>query len=281
MQLFREIAPLRRWLRTIQDAGVRVGLVPTMGALHAGHLSLVEAVKRRTDVAVVSIFVNPTQFGPKEDLSRYPRDLEGDQAKLATAGADVVFAPDVAEIYPAGFQTRVEVTEVSRGLCGDVRPGHFEGVATVVLKLLSIVRPDAAIFGEKDLQQLAVIRAMARDLCLDVEVLGAPLVRDPDGLAMSSRNAFLSAEDRARALSLSRGLFAAREAYEAGERSGPALVARARRELERAAVVPEYLELRSFDRLHPLVSAEEPAVLLVAARLGSTRLIDNLILRRA
>lgn len=280
MQIIREIGPLKKYLRAIQNEGLRIGLVPTMGALHDGHLSLVRRAREQADVAVASIFVNPTQFGPNEDFTRYPRDLEGDAARLRAAGCDLVFAPEVAEIYPAGFQIEVEVTKTSRGLCGDHRPGHFKGVASVVLKLFSIVRPDVAVFGEKDFQQLAVIRAMARDLSLDVRVEGAPIIRDPDGLAMSSRNAFLSAEDRRRARSISRGLRFAETAYRAGELEARALLALARREIEAEALEPEYLELRSSLDLSPVDRAVGPAVILTAVRVGTTRLIDNVILAR-
>ncbi|MCK6544704.1 pantoate--beta-alanine ligase [Myxococcota bacterium] len=280
MQIIRSIAALKTHLRAIQGDGLRIGLVPTMGALHPGHVSLVQHAKRHADVIVASVFVNPTQFGPNEDFSRYPRDLEGDAAKLAAGGCHVLFAPDVAEMYPEGFQTEVQVTRVSRGLCGDRRPGHFQGVATVVLKLFSIVRPDVAVFGEKDFQQLTVLKTLARDLSLDVEVLGAPLIRESDGLAMSSRNVYLSAEDRARALSLSRGLFAAKAALDAGEQDGAALVANAQAELDRAGITPEYLEVRDFTTLEPLATVSGPSVILVAARVGTTRLIDNLILQR-
>jgi pantoate--beta-alanine ligase len=280
MHILSDIAKLKRHLRALQQDGLRIGLVPTMGALHDGHLSLVQLAKRHADLVVASIFVNPTQFGPNEDLSRYPRDLDGDAKKLAAAGCDLVFAPETQAMYPAGFETEVKVTKTSTGLCGDVRPGHFQGVATVVLKLFHIVRPDIAVFGEKDYQQLSVIRALVRDLSLDVEILGAPLVRDPDGLAMSSRNAFLSREDRRRALSLSRGLRKAQAAYAAGEKAGAILLEAARQEMALESIAPEYLELRSATDLKPLDRADGPAIILTAARVGSTRLIDNLILRR-
>jgi pantoate--beta-alanine ligase len=277
MQIFRTIAETKKYLREVQGDGLRIGLVPTMGALHDGHVSLVKLAKTKADIVVTSIFVNPTQFGPNEDFTRYPRDLEGDAKKLEPAGCDIVFAPEVAEIYPDRFETYAEVLNTTKGLCGDRRPGHFRGVVTVVLKLFNIVRPDVAVFGEKDFQQLAVIRAFVRDLALDVEIVGAPLLRDPDGLAMSSRNAFLSAEDRKKALSLSRGLFAARDAYKQGTKTG--LVEIAKAELDRAGVVPEYLELREYFSLSPLTTADRECVLLVAARVGSTRLIDNVIVR--
>ncbi len=280
MQILRTAAEVKARLRPLQAQGIRVGLVPTMGALHDGHLSLARQIAGDVEVVVASIFVNPMQFGPKEDLAKYPRDLVGDAAKLESAGVHVVYAPEVADVYPPGFQTAVEVSDVTQGLCGAVRPGHFRGVTTVVMKLFQVVRPDVAIFGEKDFQQLTVLRQMARDLALDVEVRGAPLVRDPDGLAMSSRNAYLSAEERARALSISRGLGAASEAYRRGERDGAALIAAVRASLDAAGLVPEYLELRRFHDLALLARADEPGVILVATRVGSTRLIDNMILAR-
>ena len=257
-----------------------MALVPTMGALHEGHLSLIEKARMHAELVVASVFVNPTQFGPGEDLDRYPRDDEGDERKLAQAGVSVLFRPPVHEMYPAGFQTEVRMRTASLGLCGARRPGHFEGVATVVLKLLMIVRPDVAVFGEKDYQQLVVIRSLVTDLNLDTRILAAETVREVDGLARSSRNAYLSGEERQQALSLSRGLWAARDLYAEGERVGSTLVACCRAELEQAGVEAEYIELRHAETLAPLDEAHEPAVLLVAARIGSTRLIDNLILSR-
>jgi pantoate--beta-alanine ligase len=267
-------------LRPLQRQGLRIGFVPTMGALHDGHLSLVHEARRRAEVIVASVFVNPKQFGPKEDLARYPRDLEGDSAKLGSAGVTVLFVPTPDLMYPEGFQTRVDVTRASVGLCGAHRPGHFEGVATVVLKLLSIVRPDVAVFGEKDFQQLAVIRALVRDMDLDVEIVGAPLVREPDGLAMSSRNALLSAADRSRAVAISAGLFAAKALYDSGTRTAEELLRAARAKMGEAGLTPEYLELRRFADLAEVPRADDPAVILTAVPMGSTRLIDNIILRR-
>lgn len=282
MRTFDRIRDLKGFLRDERRAGRRIGLVPTMGALHSGHLSLVEAARGRgADLVVASIFVNPTQFGPNEDLERYPRDLEGDAEKLAGVGCDVVFHPTVDEVYPPGHQTRVTVSEVTEGLCGAHRPGHFEGVTTVVLALFEIVRPDVAVFGEKDYQQLVTLRTMARDLHLDVEVVGAPLVREEDGLAKSSRNLYLTPDDRARGLSLSRGLFRARDLYAQGERNAALLIGAARAEMDGAGVTPEYLELRHADTLRPLERADGPCVLLVAAQVGATRLLDNVILARS
>lgn len=281
MDLLHTVSDVKRRLRAVQMQGLRVGFVPTMGALHDGHLSLVKEARRRAEVVVASIFVNPTQFGPNEDLARYPRDLPGDLEKLRAVGVDVVFAPEVREIYPEGAQTFVEVTEISQGLCGAVRPGHFRGVTTVVTKLFGIVRPDVAVFGQKDFQQLAVIRRLTQDLCLDVEIVGAPIVRDPDGLALSSRNVFLSPEERSQALSLSRALSSAHAAYSAGERSAAALLKVARAQVQAAGLGPEYLELRDALSLEPVVRVDQDAVMLVAARVGSTRLIDNQTFSRA
>jgi len=257
--------------------GRRVALVPTMGFLHQGHLSLIREGRRRADAVVTSIFVNPTQFGPKEDLSRYPRDLEGDLAKCWSAGADVVFAPTAEQIYPAGFQTFVDVTEVSQGLCGARRPGHFRGVATVVTKLFTLVMPHVALFGEKDFQQLQVIRALNRDLHLGAEVVGMPTVREADGLAMSSRNSYLGPGDRRRALALSRGLFAAQRLAGQGVADAAALTGRVRQELQAEQLKEDYVELVDANTLRSISSAIRgtPARLLVAAYVGTTRLIDN------
>lgn len=258
-------------------AGKRIAFVPTMGYLHDGHVALLDEGRRRGDVLVLSIFVNPTQFGPKEDLSRYPRDLDGDLAKAARARVDVAYVPDIASMYPEGYQTFVEVEELQKGLCGASRPGHFRGVATVVLKLFHAVQPHVALFGRKDYQQLRVLSRMARDLDLGIEVVGLPIVREADGLAMSSRNAYLSADERLRALALRRALVAARESFEAGERDADRLVDRARLTLQSTAGVRlDYLDLRDADSLAELHGpVTRPAVMAVAAFVGTTRLIDN------
>lgn len=272
-------ADVRNACDPVRAAGGVVGLVPTMGALHEGHLSLVREARRRARVVVVSVFVNPTQFGPNEDFTRYPRDLEGDVRKLAGAGADVVFAPDAATMYPPGDDTRVRPGAVAAPLEGEKRPGHFEGVATVVTKLFAITGPCVAVFGRKDYQQLLVVRRLVRDLHLPVDVVGHPIVREPDGLAMSSRNAYLSAEERTRALSISRGLSAAARAHAAGERSRDALESLARDPVAAAATSVDYVALRGADTLAPLPDrVPDRAVLLVACRVGTTRLIDNLVL---
>jgi pantoate--beta-alanine ligase len=270
--------------RRARAAGQRIAFVPTMGYLHDGHVSLLRAGRERGELLVLSIFVNPMQFGPTEDLARYPRDLEGDLAKAAGAGCDLAFCPEAAGIYPPGFETRVEVTQTQEGLCGAHRPGHFAGVATVVLKLINIVQPDVMLLGEKDYQQLMVLKRMVRDLHLPVEVVGCPLIRDADGVAMSSRNAYLDAELRSQARGLSSALFAARAAFASGERRRQALLDAAARVLAGfPGVRVEYLELRDAASLRgaPEVIDEVGAakvVLLVAGFVGKTRLIDNLVL---
>jgi pantoate--beta-alanine ligase len=276
-QVLRTVSEVQAWGATLRREGRRLALVPTMGYLHEGHLSLMREGRRRADVVAASIFVNPTQFGPREDLSRYPRDMEGDLAKCAGAGVDLVFAPEPGAMYPPGYQTYVEVAEVSQGLCGDRRPGHFRGVATIVTQLLCLFRPDVSLFGEKDYQQLQVIKALNRELHLGVEIIGMPTVREPDGLAMSSRNAYLSPEERQRALALSRGLGAAQALHRSGITDAAALVGAVRHELRAADLREDYVELVDAERLKPLATLQpgQPARLLVAAFCGTTRLIDN------
>jgi pantoate--beta-alanine ligase len=268
-----------------REAGVRIALVPTMGFLHEGHLSLMREARRRADaggrrgLAAASIFVNPAQFGPGEDLSRYPRDLEGDLAKCAEAGIDRVLAPaDPAAVFPAAFETWVSVERVSQGLCGAARPGHFRGVATVVAKLFNLTRPHVALFGEKDFQQLAVVRAMVRDLAFGVEIVGMPTVREPDGLALSSRNAYLGPDERVRAQTISRALFAARDAALRGVRDAEALRRAARAALDAAGLRVDYVEVVDPVTLAPVARAEPGSVMLAAAFIGRTRLIDNVSL---
>ncbi|HVY44882.1 MAG TPA: pantoate--beta-alanine ligase [Minicystis sp.] len=275
-QVIRKPAEMTAWAEAARARGERIAFVPTMGALHEGHVSLLREGRRRGDKLALSIFVNPTQFGPKEDLSRYPRDLPGDLAKAASADTDVAYCPEPADVYPPGFQTYVQVREVEQGLCGGARPGHFVGVATVVCKLFNVVRPHVSLFGEKDFQQLAVIRRMVADLDVGVEIVGMPIVREPDGLAMSSRNAYLSPEERQRALALSRGLTAAAARAKAGERDAAGLVAIARAALEGQVDRVDYVELRDAATLGPVTRLEREGVLLVAAFVGKTRLIDNL-----
>ncbi|HVU52792.1 MAG TPA: pantoate--beta-alanine ligase [Polyangia bacterium] len=273
--VIRTPGEMAAWAEAARARGERIAFVPTMGALHAGHVSLLEEGRRRGDQLALSIFVNPAQFAPTEDLARYPRDLPGDLAKAASAGTDVAYCPEPASVYPPGYQTYVEVREAAQGLDGASRPGHFVGVATVVCKLFNVVRPHVALFGEKDFQQLAVVRRMAADLDTGVEIVGMPIVREPDGLAMSSRNAYLSPDERRRALALSRGLVAARRRAEGGERDAAALVATARAIVEAAADRVDYVELRDAATLAAVSRLERDAVLLVAAFVGRTRLIDN------
>jgi pantoate--beta-alanine ligase len=259
--------------------GATIGFVPTMGALHAGHLALVVEARRRAAFVVASVFVNPTQFGPNEDLARYPRDLDGDLRKLATVGVDAVFAPSIDGMYGSGDDTRVRVGAIGAPLEGAHRPGHFDGVATVVTKLLGAVGPCVAVFGRKDYQQLLVVRRVAADLMLPVEIVGHPIVREPDGLALSSRNAYLSADERTRALAIVRGLDAAARRFAGGDRDARALEQVVRASLEPAATSVDYVEARDADTLAaiegPLASR---AVLAVACRVGTTRLLDNVVL---
>jgi pantoate--beta-alanine ligase len=275
-RVLRTLAEVVAWRDGLAREGKRLALVPTMGFLHEGHLSLMREGGKRADVVAVTLFVNPTQFGPKEDLSRYPRDLAGDLRKCESAGVSAVYAPEPSDVYPPGFQTFVDVTQASQGLDGERRPGHFRGVATVVTQFLCLFRPNLALFGEKDFQQLQVIRALERDLKLGVEIVGLPTVREPDGLAMSSRNAYLSAEQRSLAACLSEGLKAARDGFAAGERQGKALEAAVRSRF-REGVKEDYVAVVDAGSLQPIERVEEgrPARVLVAAFVGSTRLIDN------
>lgn len=276
MDITRSISDLRRRVAEWRAAGERVGLVPTMGALHAGHMALAAAARKNCRRTVASIFVNPKQFGPREDFSTYPRPEADDLAKLTEAGTDLAFIPAVEEMYPKGFATTISVAGPSEGLCGAHRPGHFDGVATIVAKLLIQASPDAAFFGEKDYQQLMVVRRMVRDLNLPVEIIGVPTVREPDGLALSSRNVYLSPEERGLAPHLYRALREAAAAIAAGTAPGTVLQ-RAIAELNALGVRVEYLELRDAASLAPLAGTPTaPARLLAAVHLGRTRLIDNL-----
>jgi pantoate--beta-alanine ligase len=277
----RTKAELRPVLETPRREGRTIGLVPTMGFLHEGHLSLIRAARAECDLVVMSLFVNPTQFGPAEDLDRYPRDEERDLRLAAEAGADLVFAPAVEEVYPGDFSTQVEVTgPLATVLDGDPSrrgPEHFRGVTTVVAKLFNLVGPDVAYFGQKDAQQALVIRRMARDLDFPVRVEVLPIVREPDGLAMSSRNAYLEAGDRERATALSRALAAAERGVRAGSLAEGLEAARA--ELSAAGIEPEYLEARDAETLEPVHAPEgRPVLIAVAARVGAARLIDNVLI---
>jgi pantoate--beta-alanine ligase len=276
LDIVRSVAELRARVRYWRDQGLTVAMVPTMGALHQGHLSLVAKALEHADRVVTSVFVNPTQFGPNEDFSRYPRQEARDAELLEGAGCHLLFAPTVAEMYPDGFATAITVSGVSEGLCGDVRPGHFSGVATVVTKLLLQCLPDMAVFGEKDYQQLAVIRRFARDLDLPVAILGAPTLREEDGLAMSSRNAYLSAEDRAKASWLIRALTGIADGLRAGAKASDLCPKAAEGLLKAGFASVDYVEIRDSETLAPVETAERPVRILAAARLGNTRLIDNI-----
>lgn len=269
------VANLRPIVADWRRAGHRYALVPTMGALHRGHLKLVDAGRATADRVIVSIFVNPRQFGPDEDFDRYPRDLMGDAGKLADAGADLIFAPDVAEMYPDGFATSVTVAGPSAGLCGAARPGHFEGVATVVAKLLFQVAPDIALFGEKDYQQLLVIRRLVADLDIPVEIAGVPIVREADGLAMSSRNAYLDPDRRKRAPALFATLTRTAGAIAAGQPAANACRDAADALLTAGFDSVDYVEARDAESLGPFAGPDRPGRLLAAARIGGVRLIDN------
>ena len=275
MEVYRDLASLRDALRAARAEGREVALVPTMGALHAGHIALVEAARRPGACVVASIFVNPKQFGAGEDLSRYPRKELSDIAMLTDAGCDLVWLPPVEAMYPDGFATNVSVTGVSDGLDGAARPGHFDGVATVVSKLFNQVDPDRAYFGEKDFQQLAVIRRLVADLDFDIEIVGVPTQRDDDGLALSSRNVYLLDEDRVTAVALPRALGQAARAIASGADPEAAL-ADARATLAAAGFTVDYVELVDAESLAAQPAADRPRRLLAAARLGTTRLIDNL-----
>ncbi len=279
MEIIEQVAAMQAWADRMRRAGERIGFVPTMGYLHDGHLSLVHEARRRCGRCVVSIFVNPLQFGPEEDLDRYPRNLEGDTAQLRAAGVDILYLPTAAEMYPEGFQTEVTVTGVTKGLCGRSRPGHFRGVTTVVAKLFNAVKPHVAVFGEKDFQQLVTIRRMVADLDFGIEIVGMPIVRESDGVAMSSRNAYLSVPERVAARCLARALTAARDAVRAGERNAAAVrgCARAIIDAEPLARV-DYVELVDAATLQDVPRIDRPALLALAVYVGRTRLIDNTVL---
>ncbi len=278
MNTVKTVRELRAAIARARAEGKRIGFVPTMGNLHSGHVALVEKASQRADFVVTSIFVNPLQFGPNEDLAKYPRTLAADQEKLVSAGCHLLFAPTPEEMYPQGMddQTRISVPVVSEGLCGGSRPGHFEGVATVVAKLFNMVQPDLAIFGEKDFQQLAVIRKLVRDLNLPVQIFGEPTVRADDGLALSSRNGYLSAEQRQVAPQLFATLKDMADSICGGRDDFSRLTLDGLKHLEKAGFRPDYLEIREAGSLRPAQAGDKELVILVAAYLGTTRLIDNL-----
>ncbi|MEQ4285173.1 pantoate--beta-alanine ligase [Pseudomonas syringae] len=283
MNTVKTVQDLRAAVARARSEGKRIALTPTMGNLHSGHAALVTKAMQRADFVVATIFVNPLQFGPNEDLATYPRTLAADQEKLLQAGCNLLFTPSVEEMYPHGMadQTLVSVPHLSQGLCGASRPGHFEGVATVVSKLFNMVQPDLAIFGEKDFQQLAVIRAMVRDLNMPIQIIGEPTVRADDGLALSSRNGYLSDAQRAAAPALYQAIRQTADVISAGEQDFDALLASKKQQLEAAGFRIDYLEIRDATSLRPATADNRDVVILAAAFLGKTRLIDNLHLTRS
>jgi pantoate--beta-alanine ligase len=280
LKIYNSVDEMRSASRAARQSGRRLGLVPTMGALHEGHLSLVRAARSSTDMVAASIFLNPTQFGPNEDLAKYPRSFERDRDLLQSEGVELLFAPSVEEMYPAGAVTWVTVEELSNKLDGRSRPGHFRGVTTVVSKLFHIVEPDVAFFGQKDAAQVAIIRRMVRDLNLPVHITVCPIVREPDGLAMSSRNAYLDPEQRKEALVLQRSLLVVQQLIEHGESAASNLIVAGRQEFaDKPSVRLDYFEIVNPDTLDPIQAIEDRALIAVAAYVGSTRLIDNLLIR--
>lgn len=279
MQIISDIQQMQSLMSDLKRSGKRIAFVPTMGFLHEGHASLLREGRQRGDVLVLSIFVNPIQFGQNEDLDRYPRDMERDCRIAAECGVDFVFTPDAGGMYPPGFQTGVTVREISLPLCGASRPGHFDGVATVVTKLFNIVQPDLAFFGRKDYQQLAVIRRMTMDLSIPVQIVGMPIVREADGLAMSSRNAYLTADQRNNALCLYRSILAARALFAAGERNLNSMRTVVQEIInQEPAVMIEYIEFRDGATLQEQELADNATLLALAIKTGQTRLIDNTVL---
>ena len=278
MKLINTIDQMRAFRTATRHSGKRLSLVPTMGALHEGHLSLVRAAREKSDVVAASIFVNPTQFGPNEDFARYPRNLENDSKMLAREHVDVIFAPSVNDMYPAGAVTWVSVEGMSDRLCGKSRPGHFRGVTTVVAKLFHIIEPDVAFFGQKDAAQVAIIRRMVRDLNMPVQIEVGAIVREPDGLALSSRNAYLGPEERKSALVLHRSLQCAQNLFDSGERESAKLIAASKGEFAKEpAVCLDYFEIVDPDSLEAMSSISKRALIAVAAHVGNTRLIDNIL----
>lgn len=280
MRVIRKIAEMAHWSKTERRQGRRIAFVPTMGALHEGHLSLVRDAKMRGDRVVVSIFVNPAQFAPAEDFAAYPRIFDRDRSLLQAEAVDVLFHPAVEDIYPPGSQTHVDVEELSKRLCGAQRPGHFQGVATVVTKLFNVVLPHVAIFGEKDFQQLQIIRRLVRDMLLNIEIVGHPIVRESDGVAMSSRNAYLTAEERRAAVCLWRSLGMAEYLVRRGEVSAKTIAEAVTAELEHEPLaMVEYVSVSDIETLEEVEQIGDASVLALAVRIGRTRLIDNTVLK--
>ncbi|MCX5904718.1 MAG: pantoate--beta-alanine ligase [Proteobacteria bacterium] len=280
MNVIKSVKEMQAFSEASRSQGQKIAFVPTMGYLHHGHARLMQEGRKLGDVLIVSIFVNPTQFGAGEDFEKYPRDWDRDAQLCASAGVDVIFAPTAEEIYPHGYQTSITVSQVTQNLCGVSRPTHFQGVAMVVAKLFNCTKPHVALFGEKDFQQLVVIQRMVKDLNMDIQIIGVPTVREQDGLAMSSRNTYLSADERMSALSLSRGLSRARELFQQGERSALVLIATVRQiiEKEKCAAV-EYVQVCDIETLQDIDVISQPAVMALAVKIGKARLIDNIVLK--
>jgi pantoate--beta-alanine ligase len=282
MNVINSVKEMQSFSETCRTQGKTIAFVPTMGCLHQGHAHLMQEGRKLGDVLIASIFVNPTQFGPGEDFEKYPRDWERDAQLCESVGVDVIFAPAAEEMYPQGYQTAITVSQVSQNLCGVTRPVHFQGVATVVAKLFNCTKPHVALFGEKDFQQLVVIKRMVKDLNLDIQIIGIPTVREQDGLAMSSRNTYLSAAERVSALSLSRGLRRAQELFQQGERSSRVLISTVREMIEKepgAAV--DYIKVCDMETLQDVDTIAGPAVMALAIEIGRARLIDNIVLKNS
>jgi pantoate--beta-alanine ligase len=280
MNTIQSVSDMQQWACATREAGKKIAFVPTMGFLHEGHLALMREGKRRGDYLVVSIFVNPTQFGVGEDYEKYPRDLEGDTEKVSSAGGDIIFAPSGKEMYPSGYQTFVAVEKVTQNLCGASRPTHFQGVTTVVAKLFNIVKPHVAIFGEKDYQQLVTIRQMTRDLNFDIEIIGMPTIREEDGLAMSSRNKYLSSEERKQALCLVSALNQVEKLFQGGEKNSKKLIAHAAEIIRVQSVAAiDYVKVCHPETIEDLEWIDDRALMALAVKIGKTRLIDNRVLK--
>jgi len=281
MKVISSVTEMQAFSEACRKQGKTIAFVPTMGYLHQGHAHLMQEGRKLGDVLIVSIFVNPTQFGPGEDFEKYPRDWDRDAQLCASTGVDVIFAPTAEEMYPQGYQTTIIVSQVSQNLCGVSRPTHFQGVATVVAKLFNCTKPHVALFGEKDFQQLVVIKRMVKDLNMDTQIIGVPTVREQGGLAMSSRNTYLSADERMSALSLSQGLAQARELFQQGERSALVLIATVREiiEKEKCAAV-DYIKVCDIETLQDIETIARPAVMALAVKIGKARLIDNIVLKK-
>jgi pantoate--beta-alanine ligase len=280
MNTIRSVSDMQQWAGATREAGKKIAFVPTMGFLHEGHVALMREGKGRGDYLVVSIFVNPTQFGVGEDYEDYPRDLEGDTEKVSSAGGDIIFTPSTKEMYPSGYQTFVAVEKVTQKLCGASRPTHFQGVTTVVAKLFNIVKPQVAIFGEKDYQQLVTIRQMTRDLNFAIEIIGMPIIREEDGLAMSSRNKYLSSEERKQALCLFNALNQVEELFRGGEKNSKKLINRAAEIIRVQSVAAiDYVKVCHPETIEDLEWIDDKALMALAVKIGKTRLIDNRVLK--